>query len=239
MSAGIVLFADDEETFRESTCRLLQRDGFHCHCVRDADEAVERLRHDSYDVLVSDIRMPKNRDLQIVTEARKLDSFLSIILVTGYPSVETAIHGIDTGVEAYLTKPVNYDALLHHLRRAVERSNARRRISSVVERLHSVVADLQSEGSSRPSRYPMTADRSLTMVRTLASCLSDLLVLRENALADRGLTNLCELLDCPQRAAHRQAIVDAIEVLEKTKDNFKSKQLGELRIRLEHSIGIE
>ena len=70
MTAGSVLIADDEETFRESTCRLLRREGFDCDCAGDADAAIESLRHSHYDVLVSDIRMPCNPDLRLVTEAR-------------------------------------------------------------------------------------------------------------------------------------------------------------------------
>ena len=62
MSVGSVLIADDEETFRESTCRLLRREGFDCQCVEDAEETVESLRHVRYDALIADIRMPHNPD---------------------------------------------------------------------------------------------------------------------------------------------------------------------------------
>ena len=80
---------------------------------------------------------------------------------------------------------------------------------------------------------------ALATIRTLASCLSDLLVLWDRPAADHGVDSLCELLDCPQRPVHRQAILHAIEVLEKTKDSFKSKQLAELRVKLEHTLGIK
>jgi hypothetical protein len=69
--------------------------------------------------------------------------------------------------------------------------------------------------------------------------LSELLILRHKPAADHGVCNLCELLDCPQLPIHRQAILEAIGVLEKTKDNFKSKQLAELRTKLEHTLGIK
>ena len=60
MFVGSVLIADDEETFRESTCRLLHREGFECHCVEGADEAIESIRRNHYDALIADIRMPCN-----------------------------------------------------------------------------------------------------------------------------------------------------------------------------------
>jgi DNA-binding response OmpR family regulator len=238
MTVGSVLIADDEETFRESTSRLLRREGFDCNCVENADEAIESLRHVRYDVLVADIRMPRNSDLRLVKEARELDSHLPIILVTGYPSVETAIRGIDLTVEAYLTKPLDFEELLAHVHGAAQRSHARRRTTSVIERLCSVVADLEAENSTPLSHNKADAS-SVATIRSLASCLSDVLVLWDKPAAEHGLTNLCELLDCPQRPVHRQAILHAIEVLEKTKDSFKSKQLAELRAKLEASLGIE
>lgn len=71
---GSILVADDEETFRESTCRLLRREGFVCHWVKDADEAVERLHCERFDLLVADIRMPRNPDLRLIRAAREVDA---------------------------------------------------------------------------------------------------------------------------------------------------------------------
>jgi DNA-binding response OmpR family regulator len=236
MLEGSVLIADDEETFRESTCRLLRHEGYDCRCVKDAEEAIEGLHHEYFDVLVSDIRMPYNPDFRVVKTAREIDRDLPIILVTGYPSMDTAIRGIDMAVDAYLTKPLNYDELLQHIHGAVKRSHGRRRLASVIERLGSVIADLESAKTGPLSRNPESNACALTTIRTLASSLSDLLVLWEKTAADHGLHNLCELLDCPQQAQHRIAIQDAVAVLEKTKDNFKSKQLAELRMRLERCL---
>ena len=239
MAIGSILIADDEETFRESTSRLLRREGFDCHCVKDADEAVESLRHGRFDVLVSDIRMPRNPDLRVVREARELDGHLPVILITGYPSADTAIRGIGMAVDAYLTKPLDIDELLVHVRDAVSRSHARRRLAVVVERIHSVLTDLEAEKSKPRPRGQEADDIALGIIRTLAAGLSDLLALWSKAAADHGMSNLCELLDCPQRPYHRQVILDAIDVLEKTKDNFRSKQLAELRTKLERAMGIK
>ena len=78
MSVGSVLLVDDEEAFQESTHRLLVREGFCCQSINDAEEAIQSLRRERFDVLVSDIRMPHNRDLWIVKEAaRSTADFLS------------------------------------------------------------------------------------------------------------------------------------------------------------------
>jgi DNA-binding response OmpR family regulator len=238
MALGSILIADDEETFRESTSRLLRREGYDCHCVKDAEEAIDSLRSGRFDVLISDIRMPQNADLRIVGEARELDSHLPVILVTGYPSAETAIQGIELSVAAYLTKPLDFDELLGHVKSAIDRSQNRRARAAVQERLQTCLDDLEAA-----ERLPLSSAEgdddmvSAGTIRTLAACLSELLRLggRPGVYADSH--NLCELLDCPQQPVHRQAIVETIEVLKKTKDAFKSKALAELRTKLELLLG--
>jgi DNA-binding response OmpR family regulator len=236
-AVGSLLIVDDEDTFRESTCRLLRREGFDCHAAKDADEAVANLRRRRFDLLVADIRMPRNPDLRVIREARALDSQMPVILVTGYPSVETAVRSVEMSVVAYLTKPLDFDELVPRVLTAVEQSRDRRTLAAVRQRLASCVADLEAVPSNRLPRNGETDGLvSIATIRTLASCLSELLDLTARSGADWGSHNLCELLDCSQRPIHRQAILKAIGVLKKTKDTFKSKQLAELRTELERLL---
>lgn len=237
-SAGSILIADDEETFRESTCRLLRREGFECHSAKDAEEAVESLRGGRFDLLMADIRMPRNQDLRVIREARELDSQMPVILVTGYPSMETAIRSVEMSVVAYLTKPLDFAELIRCVRTAVEHSRNRRALSAVQERLQSCLADLETMASKPLPRADDPGDDvSFGTIRTLASCLSELLELWARSKQDRRLFNLCELLDCPQQPLGREAILETIEVLKRTKEAFKSKALAELRTKLEGVVG--
>jgi CheY-like chemotaxis protein len=234
---GTILVVDDEETFRESTCRLLQRDGFLCVCAANGDEAVKALQDRRFDLVIADIRMSGNADLRVVRAANECDVPTPVILVTGYPSADTAIRAISLSVSAYMTKPVDFDELLGHVRLAVARSRTRRAVATVCARLRSCISDLEavpSEAACDSARGGMV---SLGTIRTLAACLSDLLRLGAGPDAGRGPASLCELLDCPQQPAHRQAIVHAIAVLKRTKDAFKSKSLAELRTYLEDLLG--
>lgn len=235
---GSILIADDDETFRESTSRLLRRAGFDCHCAKDAEEAVESLRSRRFDLLVADIRMPRNPDLRVLREARELDSQMPVILVTGYPSMETAIRSIEMSVVAYLTKPLDFGELIPYVRPAIEHSRNRRTLAAVRQRLGSCLADLEAVQSKRLPREDETDELvSIATIRTLASCLSELLELAARSGACRGSQNLCELLDCPQQPVHRRAIVKTIEVLKKTKGAFRSKTLADLRAELEGLVG--
>jgi len=236
---GSILIVDDDETFRESTCRLLRREGFGCHGAGDGDEAVRLLQERQFDVMVADIRMPANPDLRLVQAARELDHQMPVILITGYPSMETAIRSVELSVVAYLTKPVRMEGLLWHVKPAVAQSRNRRAVTAIRGRLQTCLADL-SVAQSKPVPRPGGKDElvSIGTIRTLAACLSELLELCARSGVDGRELGLCELLDCPQRPVHREAIVDTITVLKKTKQTFKSKELAELRTRLEDLLGL-
>ncbi len=234
-SLGSVLLVDDEETFRESTCRLLQREGYDCLCASNGDEAVTSLRNRWFDVMVTDIRMPANPDLRVVRAAKEIDGHLPVVVVTGYPSTETAIRGIDLAVSAYLVKPLDFDKLLGQLKLAVAHSRSRRVLAAVREQLQTCLADLDAaSGSAATTGREVTV--TIGTIRTLAASLSELLRLSARSEVGEPSGNLCELLDCPQKPAHRQAIVESIEVLKQTKDAFKSKALAELRMKLERLL---
>jgi ActR/RegA family two-component response regulator len=231
---GSLLLVDDEGTFRESTSRLLRRQGFQCQCAADADEGVRLLRCSRFDLLIADIRMPANPDLRLVREAREQDHQMPVILITGYPSVDTAIRSVGLSVVAYLTKPLAPDDLFRHVRSAIGHSRKRQAVTAIRGRLQSCLGDLES-AQSKPIPRAGGKDEliSIGTIRTLAACLSELLGLCARPDADRGVHDLCELLDCPQRPVCRDAIVDTIAVLKRTKESFKSKDLAELRTKLE------
>lgn len=234
---GAILVVDDDETFREATCRLLRREGFACQSAGDADEGVKSLQDGRFDLLIADIRMPANPDLRLVQAARELAPQMPVILITGYPSAETAIRGIELSVVAYLPKPVKLEELLGRAGAAIAQSQNRRVLAAVRGRLQTCLDDLAAAPLLPSSPTGARSEPvSMATIRTLAACLSELLNLR----ADAGdcMRNLCELLDCPQQPVHRQAIEDTIAVLKKTKEAFKSKELAELRVKLESLLRV-
>lgn len=116
-----VLIADDDSSFSAMVDRLLSDNGYLCECVADGQLATKRLEEESFDALVADIYMPGNRELQLLRPNRGV---VPIVLVTGDPTVETAIGALRQAVVDYLIKPVDAGALLDAVRSAVEKSKA-------------------------------------------------------------------------------------------------------------------
>ncbi len=242
---GRILFADDEETFLHSTCDLLRREGYTCDSVPDAATAIKKLREQDYDLLISDIKMPGNAELEFIQELPKIAEGMPVILVTGYPSIYTAIKSIQLPVMAYLPKPVDFGELLNQVRKGVERCHANRAVRSTRERMQTWRQELDrlqqniNTAAGEAPAAPIEAFLALTF-RNLAGCLTDLNNLTKAlAMEKNNEAEVCQLFNCPRFNTLNAAVVETIEVLEKTKNAFKSKELGELRKKLEKLVKTE
>ena len=192
----------------------------------------EQLQQGEFDALIADIHMPGNASLELIENVPQLADGLPVILLTGRPTVETAARSVRLAVIAYLVKPPNLDDLRELLRRAVADHRNRRAVLTTRRRLQEwdndlklIESDLRRTNAS-PAE-PMNDYLKVTL-RNLILSLCDLE--RATAPAAQPEAN-------PAAGLQPMDLVGAlrrtVEVLEKTKQSFKSKDLGELRKQLE------
>jgi len=238
---GQILIADDEETFLNSTADLLRRNGYRCACVPDAATAAGKLRDAEYDLLIADIKMPGNPELEFIQDVPQIAEGMPVILVTGYPSLTTAIQSVQLPVVAYLVKPIDFDEMLTLVKRSVKNFRVYRAVRSIDQRLRYWLKDLAGteevlkNKSGYSSSTPVDAFLKLTY-RNIVGALSDMKHLTEALALQAGEQEACHLLNCPKLTALTNALNETIDVLEETKTAFRSKKLGELRQKLEELV---
>ncbi len=108
---GRVLVVDDEVLLQELFANVLVEAGWQVDVARNGDEAMELLAARTYDVVLSDIDMPRMNGLQLLRAVRARDLDLPVLLVTGHPRVESAVQALEQGAHRYLLKPVAVDVL--------------------------------------------------------------------------------------------------------------------------------
>jgi excisionase family DNA binding protein len=119
--AGIrrrILIVDDEQPVRELVAKALG-DTYNVDTVADGPTAIERLRAMTYDLLITDLKMPGMDGLSVIREARRQTQALPIIIITGYSTEASAIEAINLGVSGYLTKPFRVPRVLAATARAL------------------------------------------------------------------------------------------------------------------------
>ena len=127
-----VLIADDEPHLLDSLAALLRGQGYECVCVQDASSCKQMLSEQSFDVLIADIFMPGNSELELLA---RLQEPLPVILMTGNPTVRSAVRSIKLPVTAYLIKPFEFKELLDEVERAVGTGRTLRRHGRAGEEL--------------------------------------------------------------------------------------------------------
>jgi DNA-binding NtrC family response regulator len=114
-----ILVVDDEEIVRESLCAWLQEDGYSVEVAPSGGVAIEMIKSEPWAVLLVDLKMPGIDGLQVLEEARKLQPDASIIIMTAYATVDTAVKAIKIGAYDYLVKPLRPEELSSMLERLI------------------------------------------------------------------------------------------------------------------------
>lgn len=252
---GRILIADDDPAFLKLTHTHLQRAGFECVEACDAASATALLDEEDFDLLISDIRMPGNDNLEFIQQIRNHTEHLPVILVTAYPSLESAVESVRLQIVAYLIKPFSYSQLIDEVNSAIGMRRlfqAVRRLRTRVENWDLSLEHLQPQSPSfekqpmpgapsqlgpqtlSPLNGCVTVDSFLNLTfQNILNSLMDIRSLTARISVEQNLGEVCHLLNCPRLALLMDSLVETIEVLEKTKGAFRSKDLGNLRKKLE------
>lgn len=119
-----VLVVDDEQIVRDVLLVTLAGTGYEVESAPDGARAIELLRTASFDLLITDVRMPGIDGLTVVREARRRSSTMAIVIITGASSEAIAIEAINLGVNGYLTKPFGVERVLAVVARALGAAGA-------------------------------------------------------------------------------------------------------------------
>jgi len=106
-----VLIVDDEKSIRVTMSRFLQDDGHGVQLAADADEALSLLGSGQFDVVVSDIILPRVNGVELLKRIRSVAPSAQVIMMTGEPTVDTASEAVRAGAFDYLAKPIAKEAI--------------------------------------------------------------------------------------------------------------------------------
>jgi DNA-binding NtrC family response regulator len=131
-----ILVVDDEINIRDALAALLEDDGHRVNAAASSEQAMEFLREDQYDVVISDLRMNGGSGLDLLRWIRESCTATEVIILTAYGTVEGAVEAMKLGAYDYVAKPVDRERLgiliekaLEKQRLSQENRNLRRRLS--------------------------------------------------------------------------------------------------------------
>jgi DNA-binding NtrC family response regulator len=117
-----ILVVDDEENARICLARLLSNEGFLIDCVSNGFEALNYLRQQEVDLIISDINMPEMNGITFLKELNKSFPKSNVIIITAYGGVESYIEAMNLGAFEYINKPVKIEELKSILKKIFKES---------------------------------------------------------------------------------------------------------------------
>jgi len=143
--AARILVVDDERVIREILAEFLSLEGFSVNTVEDGEKALTELRLHPYDLLITDLKMPRLSGLQLLEKIEAERLGVLTVLMTGFGTVETAIEAMKKGAYDYLLKPFKVEEVIHVVERALFRQrlqteNIRLREALTIYRVSEAVA---------------------------------------------------------------------------------------------------
>jgi two-component system response regulator HydG len=139
---GRILIVDDEDAARSGVEKLLRQEGFTVATAADGTLALHAAIEFAPDVVVTDLGMPEMGGMALLKRLREQDRGIPVIVLTGRDDVSAAVGAMRAGADDYLTKPVDFDALLL----AIDRATERRALRAETENLRRQVRGEDNEG---------------------------------------------------------------------------------------------
>ena len=119
-----VLVVDDERTVCNSCKKILTQEGYNVDVALSGEEALNKVKGKGFDVLITDWKMPEIDGIEVAKRIKKENPNIAVIMITGYPSVESSINAIRSGVSDYVPKPFTPEELSDAMVRALAKGQA-------------------------------------------------------------------------------------------------------------------
>ncbi len=156
-----ILVVDDEEVMRESLAAWLAEDGYGVDTAASGGDAMERARRKDYAIYFIDLKMPGGIDgIETMMEIRRLHADASIIIITAYATVDTAITAMKEGAQDYIVKPCNPEEISLLVNRIIKVKNLQRENTILRKKLSRQYhfGDIVSKNARMQEIFALAAD---------------------------------------------------------------------------------
>jgi cyclic di-GMP phosphodiesterase len=156
-----ILVVDDEAAVCTLLGERLENAGFACRSAESAEQALELLESETFDVIISDLNMPGKSGLDLLEIAHQKYPLTAILMVTGVDDIRVGIQAMKEGADDYLTKPFQFEIVLTSVRRALEKKRLEKEVEDYRHNLEEMVDQRTRQYQAALKRIELTYDETL------------------------------------------------------------------------------
>jgi DNA-binding NtrC family response regulator len=203
-----VLIIDDENLFREDLAFMLKREGYDCATAPDAERGLELIAEFRPDVVLSDIVMPGKSGIELLSDISRDHTDCSVIIMTAFGTLETAIDAFRKGAVDYILKPVVPEDLLLKVARTLEHKRLVGEITLLRRQLEDAAESQTLVGESEATK------KVLALIQKVGPTKSTVLITGESGtgkeLVARGIHTASEMREEPFVAINCSGFQEAL-----------------------------
>src|ERR1700744_6273637 len=116
-----ILIIDDEKAIRKTLSEILSYEGYKIEDAENGEDGLKKFNEKTFDVVLCDIKMPKIDGMEFLERAKATNPDVSVIMISGHGTIETAVEAVKKGAFDYVSKPPDLNRLLITIRNAMDR----------------------------------------------------------------------------------------------------------------------
>jgi putative nucleotidyltransferase with HDIG domain len=174
-----VLAVDDEHSARKLLSTILRQASFGCTTVNGGEEALEYLRSERFDAVISDLQMPGMSGMELLTQVRRTYPQVAFLVTTGMDDVDVGVEAMRCGADDYLVKPLRENALVASLESALHKRRLEQQLENYRHRLEEMVQE-------RTSQLHKALEHIERSYESTLQALGAAIALRDNETADHS-----------------------------------------------------